>query len=176
MHLTGSLKVLVLQIQIAIIRPHREIFRSFNDVATANNIRQARHCLDSLLRRCHAKVDVVLVHVNGNHRIRRGRIRNEERTVLVRKRAYLADRIQKTRARLVEGHIHISHIRIIFKRRFNNVEVRRSINRLLHLNKRHVIRREYIAGTLAIRTVVHNKRSLTLCKQRIQDNVNTNGS
>ena len=176
MHLTGSLKVLVLQIQIAIIRPYGEVFRSFNDVATANNIRQARHCLDSLLRRRHAKVDVVLVHVNGNHRIRRGGICNKERTVLVRKRTHLANRIQKTRARLMEGHVHISHIRIIFKRCFNNVEVRRSINRLLHLNKRHVVRREYIAGTLAIRTVIHNKRLFALCKQRVQNNINTNGS
>ena len=91
LHLSRLFKVGVLLVEIAVIRAHGIILRRFDERGAADDKGKPRHRLYTLLRRCHAEVNVRLFHRKGQHRIRRSRIDDERRAVRMRERTDLAD-------------------------------------------------------------------------------------
>ena len=93
MHLSGLFKILVLQIQVAVIRTHRIFLRCLDDIGFADDERKSRHRHQPLLCRGHTEIDIVFCHIDRAHRQRGCGIRHKDRTVLMRQRTDLADRI-----------------------------------------------------------------------------------
>ena len=109
-------------------------------------------------------------YVNGNHRIRRGRIRYKERTVIVAARPPRGQDSKDPSPSRGRSYT-LSHIRIILSA--VSITSRSGVTGCFTQQTARDTPR--MQARLAIRTVVHNKR-FVYPLQAANDNVNTNGS
>ena len=171
LHLTRLFKVCVLLVEIAVIRAHGIVLRRLDERGAADDEGKPRHCLYAFLCRCHAEVDIRLLHRKWQHRIRRSRIDDERRAVCMRKRTDLADGIQDARARLVVRRIDESDVGIFCERTLDRRKIGHVFDRRAKVDMGKSVCAADSNGTRRIRAVVYDEHLLSRRQKRIQAHV-----
>ena len=128
-HLACTLEKVVLQVEVTVVGTLGIVFRLANLFCVADNERESSHGHQAFLGRCHAEIDVVFLHVEGNHAERRGGVGHEDGTMLMCQSTYLADGVEDACACLVMGGIDDVDVGVFVQRLLHIVQVRTLIHR-----------------------------------------------
>lgn len=175
-HLARLLEVVVLEEQIAVVAALRVVRRRLDEVRAADDEAQARHRLQPLLRRGHAKVDVVALDVDRPHGKRRRRVHGEGGAVLMGEGADFSDGIEKPRARFVVRCVHKLHVGVRFERFLHLREIRLLRGRKREIDDGHAVVAADFHGTRAVGAVVDDQDLAAFRQEGIEAHVDVERS
>ncbi len=171
MHLSCCLKKMILQIKIAVIRTFGILCGLFYECSVSNDKRKSRHCHQPFLRRCHTKVYIVALHINGTHRVGRCRIHCKHSAVLMRQRADFADWIQDARSGLIVRRVDKCNIWIFPQDCLYLLQIRQRIHRKSQFYHRQAIVFADFRCSCAVSAIVDDKHLLPLRQQGVQTDI-----
>ena len=146
------------------------------DFGAADDEGEAGHGHDALLGGGHAEVDVVLLHIDGNHGERRGGVEHRDGAILVGQGADFADGVEDARAGLVVGGVDEGDVGVLLEGLLHEGEVGALEDTTLEVDMRQVVVLAHLDGARGIGAVVDDEGLLTLGEEGVEADVDVDGA